>query len=111
MAESGKKPNSEPTQPITVIERRLITIMVAMVPTVFIALGTFIWTIDNKVVMLQGVAKITAERTQDRYTKEDAREDHKRVHESFTEVRREISKLSSGVNQLKGLHETHKHPG
>ena len=96
---------------MTSLERRLLTIVAAIVPTVFIAVAGFIWTLNNKVSKLEGVVESTKARTEDRYTKGDARDDHESADKSIEELQKKIYELSAEVNRLSGIHKTHKHPG
>ena len=110
MAKNGKNDSSE-AKPVTIVDRRLLGILAALIPTLFIALGAFVWRINDRVTTLEGKIKVTETRTLDRYTKEDAREDHRRVDKWVDEMQKQIYELSAQVNQLEGLHEGHKKPG
>ena len=118
---AGKTSNDEPKSqdkavavthaPLSTFERKLVGIVVALVPTVFIALGAFIWTINEDVIKLEGRVTRAISATTDRYTKEDAHEDHVRVDALLKDMRHKIYELSAEVNRLKGLHEIHKKEG
>ena len=107
MAKNGKNASSE-AKPITTSERRLLGIVVALVPTLFIALGAFIWTINADVIKLEARITNVESGTTDRYTKADARDDHERVDKWHDAIGQRINELSAEVNQLKGRHESHK---
>ena len=86
---------------------------------VLFAIGTPGWQITASVVVSIGIyfylppegagtVEATQSRTLDRYTKEDAHEDHKRVDKWHEETGQRIYELSAEVNRLKGLHENDK---
>lgn len=98
----------EEVEPIPTGARWALGIIAALIPTVFLALGSFIWTTNNKVVVLQETVENMETRTEDRYTKADAIEDHEREEKTIDQLRQRINQLAEEVHFLKGVHEAHK---
>ena len=102
---------SKTKEPMSIFDRRILGFVAALVPTLFLVLGAWIWGINGDVIRLESRVIAVEGGTQGRYTAADAKQDNDRIHERAQEIHQRIYALSAEVNRLKGLHEIHKKGG